>query len=68
MTEINYQELAARLGQPLTEKHLAGATGVRADNWPCGCLRIVRMRTDEMDVQFYSCAAHEVEFRGKIIW
>jgi len=31
MTEMSYQELVARLGQPLTERHVAGTVGVRAD-------------------------------------
>ena len=67
MTEMNYRDLVAKLGTPLTEKHLAGATGVRSDAWPCGCLRIVRLRIDEMDIEFHPCAEHEAEFKGRII-
>lgn len=48
MTEITYQELRQRLGEPLVERHLAGSVGVQADNWPCGCLRIVRARVVEV--------------------
>ena len=64
MTEMSYQELVARLGEPLVERHVAGATGVRSDGWPCGCLRIVRMRIDDMDVEFVPCAEHKAEFEG----
>ena len=65
--ELTYQELVERLGEPLTERHVAGTVGVRADNWPCGCLRITRMRIDEMDIKFHPCAEHEAEFEGRII-
>ncbi|MBM4467447.1 MAG: hypothetical protein FJ014_18140 [Chloroflexi bacterium] len=64
MAEITYRELRAKLGDPLTEKHLAGTTGVRADNFKCGCLRIVRLRVDEMDVEFHPCQVHQQEFEG----
>ena len=64
---MSYQELVARLGEPLTEKHLTGTTAVRADNWPCGCLRIVRMRVDQMDVEFHPCQAHRQEFEGVMV-
>ena len=62
MTEITYQELKAKLGEPLVERHVAGTTGVRADNWACGCLRIVRAREGEADIEFIPCGQHKAEF------
>jgi len=47
MAEMSYQELVARLGEPLTEKHLTGGLGVRSDCFKCGCLRIVRKSARE---------------------
>ena len=64
MAEMSYQELVARLGEPLTEKHLTGGLGIRSDCFKCGCLRIVRLRVDEMDVEFHPCQAHRQEFEG----
>lgn len=67
MTEMSYQQLVRRLGPPLTEKHLAGATGVRSDCFKCGCLRLVKMRPDAMTVQFVPCAEHKSEFEGETV-
>jgi len=59
---MSYQELVARLGEPLVEKHVAGTAGVRSDCFKCGCLRIVRMRIDEMDIGFHPCQVHQKDF------
>ena len=60
--ELTYRELVERLGEPLTERHVAGTTGVRSDCWRCGCLRICRLRIDDMDIEFHPCAEHAAEF------
>ena len=65
--ELTYRELVERLGEPLTERHVAGTTGVRADNWPCGCLRLVKMRLDAMSVEFVPCQMHQKTFEGRVI-
>jgi len=65
--ELAYQELVERLGEPLVERHLAGATGVRSDNWPCGCLRIIRARVGEADIEFIPCAEHAAEFSEVVV-
>jgi len=65
--ELTYQELVERLGEPLVERHVAGTTGVRADNFKCGCLRLVKMRLDAMTVEFIPCAEHKSEFEGRVI-
>jgi len=64
MAEMSYQELVARLGEPLVERHVAGTAGVRSDCWPCGCIRIARLRIDEMDVEFHPCQVHQQDFEG----
>ena len=60
--ELTYRELVERLGEPLTERHVAGTVGVQADNWPCGCLRIIRAREGEADIEFIPCGQHKAEF------
>ena len=66
--ELTYRELVAKLGESLVERHLASATtGVRSDCWRCGCLRIVRARASEADIEFVPCAEHKREFEGRVI-
>jgi len=65
--KLTYYELVERLGVPFVERHLAGTTGVRSDCWPCGCLRLFKMRLDAMSVEFVPCAEHKSDLEGRVV-
>lgn len=76
---LSYQDLVAQLGKPTTDRKVIGMVGYRFDEWPCGCLRAVRMgnhvgyipvnkegqRIMSMTTSFHPCEEHREEFAEK---
>ena len=74
--KLSYEKLVAKLGEPTVDRKVLGTLGLRFDEFPCGCTRVVRMGDVPLPiddqgrirlkckVEFHPCELHADEFAG----